>query len=57
MTKENAIKAVTAIRQLLGGVQYNRCHGCGLLGGYDVFGLPTKCPTCGSREVWPADAG
>jgi hypothetical protein len=28
------------------------CYGCLLVGDYDVFGLPTQCPECGSREIW-----
>lgn len=27
------------------------CYGCGERGSYDTFGIPTKCPQCGSLEV------
>ena len=27
------------------------CHGCLTTGGYEKFGVPTKCPHCGSLEI------
>lgn len=30
----------------------SECHGCGAFGTLEVFGLPTRCPNCGSGEVW-----
>ena len=30
------------------------CHGCLAVGNYDFFNIPTKCPNCGSGEVWSA---
>jgi len=30
------------------------CYGCLKVGDYSVFGLPTKCPDCGSYEIWSA---
>lgn len=29
----------------------SQCRGCGCVGSLHVFGLPTRCPNCGSREV------
>jgi Zn finger protein HypA/HybF involved in hydrogenase expression len=33
------------------------CYSCGLMGDYDTFGIPTKCPKCGSYEIHLPEAG
>jgi hypothetical protein len=52
-----ALAALKSIVAIGGGKQYLQCFGCLKLGGYDTFGLPTRCPDCGSGEIHHPDAG
>lgn len=31
-----------------------QCYGCLKVGDYSTFGIPVKCPDCGSMEIWTA---